>query len=56
MKYVLFKIVNSINKLQEIVEGSEKTSACFKMGNYKKIFFIENLYGNPNKRGKIEFS
>ena len=28
-----------MNKFQEIAEGSKKTSACFKQGNYKKVFF-----------------
>ena len=39
IKCVLFGLVNFINKFQEIAEGSKKTSACFKQGNYKKVFF-----------------
>ena len=39
-KCVLFTHVNWINKLQQIVEGSEKTNARFKMSIYNKIFFI----------------
>ena len=40
MKCVLFTPVNWINKLQELAEGSEKTSSRFKKDNYNKIFFI----------------
>ena len=36
MKFVLIILVNWI-KFQELVKGSEKTSACFKRGNYNKI-------------------
>ena len=42
MERVLLAIVNWINIIQEIVEGSKqkKNSARFKRGNYNKIFFI----------------
>ena len=36
----LFILVNWINKLQETVEGSEKTSDSFKRGNYCKNVFL----------------
>lgn len=50
IKSGLLTLVNQINKLQEIVEGSEETSARFKSGNYNKIFFIKNPDENSNKR------
>ena len=40
MKCVSFTLFNWINKLQEIVEGNEKTSTRFKRVNYNKILFI----------------
>ena len=43
MKCGLFTLVNWIIKPQEIAEGSEKTSARFKRGNYNKISFIKKL-------------
>ena len=38
MKRVLFTLVNWINKLQEILQESEKTSVRFK--SVVKVFFI----------------
>ena len=46
LKLCLFTLViNWINKLQEIVDGSEKSSTHFIKGNYNKIF----LYTVPTK-------
>ena len=50
MKYILFTLVNWINKVLEIVEGNEKTIAPFKRViakrnklGFKKILILEGL-------------
>ena len=44
MKHVLFTALNSINKLQEIVEDSEENNARFKRGNCNKTFFNPHMH------------
>ena len=55
MKCVLFALANWINQLQEIVEESEKTSACFKRGNYNKSFLYKLLTKIPTKEERLTF-
>ena len=55
MKCVLFTLVNWINKLQEIVECSAKTSARFKRGNHKKFSLCKILTKIPTKEESLHF-
>ena len=48
MKYILFTLVNWINKVLEIVEGNEKTIAPF-----KRVITKRNKLGFKNFRGFI---
>ena len=45
MKYVLFTLANCVNKLQEIVEGSKKTSARF-----KSFLYVNSLWKSQQKK------
>ena len=55
MNCVLFTLVNLIKKLQEIVEGSERTSAYFKRENYNKFSLYKILTKIPTKGERLNF-